>query len=210
MPVIGLTGGIATGKSTVGRMLAERGAVLISADEVSRAVTAPGSPVLGSITEVFGVDYIKADGSLDRSRLAALVFRDPVARQRLEAITHPVILDELLARIDQAQTEDPTAMVVVEVPLLFEAGMESWFDAVLTVTAAPETQRRRLMERDGLSKGEADARIASQLPVAEKAARSRFVLANDGELSGLAEETDRLMPELEHGAWQSQKQTLPG
>ena len=196
MPVIGLTGGIATGKSTVGSLLEERGALLFSADEVARSVTLPGSPIITEIERAFGPRYIAADGSLDRGALGALVFSDADARRKLEAITHPAILAELRRRIAEARAGQPDRLIVVEVPLLFEAGVQSWFDAVVTVVASPEVQRARLISRSHLAPEEADARIASQMPLSEKAARSQFVLQNDGEMTALESAVDRLVPRL--------------
>jgi dephospho-CoA kinase len=196
MPVIGLTGGIATGKSTVGRLLKERGANLFSADEVARAVTAPGSPVLERIEREFGSGFIQADGTLDRAALGELVFSDSEARTKLDKITHPAILDEIARLIVEARAANPDGLIVVEAPLLFEAGMEDWFDKVVTVVASPEVQRARLAARSGLSLAEVDARIQSQMELSEKAARSDFVIENDGGLDELSRSVQRLLPSL--------------
>jgi dephospho-CoA kinase len=196
MSVIGLTGGIATGKSTVCRLLKERGARVVSADEIAHAVTGAGSPVIEAIIREFGAEFVTPDGSLDRSAMAKRVFNDPDARRKLEGITHPLILQEMERQIEEARRSDDQGLIVAEVPLLFEAGMESWFDAVLTVVASDAKQRERLCSRSGLSAAEADMRIKSQIDVNEKAARSRFVLNNDGSLEDLSESVDRLLPSL--------------
>ena len=196
MPVIGLTGGIATGKSTVGELLRKRGATLFSADEVAREITSAGSPVLDEIAGAFGAQYLQSDGELDRKRLGALVFSDPDARLKLEAITHPRILAELRRRIAKSEAIDPGNLVVVEAPLLFEAGMEPWFDAVLTVVAGHETQVKRLRNSRGLSETEAASRIASQMSLDEKAERSDFVIRNEGSLDELAASVDELLQGL--------------
>src|SRR5436190_4311319 len=133
MPVIGITGGIATGKSTVAKMFAELGATVFSADEAARAVTSPASPALQEIARTFGPEFIQADGSLDRSALGYHVFHDPAARQKLEAITHPRIRELLRQHIDGALSAKPDAVVAVEVPLLYEGDMQDWFDAVVVV-----------------------------------------------------------------------------
>jgi dephospho-CoA kinase len=196
MPVIGLTGGIATGKSTVGELLHARGATLYSADEVAREITRAGSPALKEIVRTFGAEVLRADGELDRKRLGAIVFSDAVARRRLEAFTHPRILAELRDRIAKSEALNPGSLIVVEAPLLFEAGMDDWFDAVLTVVSRHDIALQRLKKSRGLSDAEAAARIASQLPLEEKAARSDFVVRNDGSLDDLAASVDRLLPSL--------------
>jgi dephospho-CoA kinase len=190
MPVIGLTGGIATGKSAVARLLRERGAEVLSADEAARDVVRPGSPVLARIVEAFGPGVLLPDGSLDRAALGRVVFADEDARLRLEAITHPAILALLRQRIDAIMAERPEAWVVVETPLLYEAGMEDWFDRVVVVTAPEHLQVARLRERDGYSEEEARRRIAAQMPLAEKAARADVVLSNDRDLAWLEQQVD--------------------
>jgi dephospho-CoA kinase len=196
MPVIGLTGGIATGKSTVGGLLRARGATLYSADEVAREVTKAGSPALMEIARTFGAEFLRADGELDRKRLGSVVFSNADARRRLEAITHPRIFAGLRERIAKSEALNPSGLIVVEAPLLFEAGMADWFDAVLTVVSRREVALSRLEENRGLSNVEAAARIASQMPLEAKAARSDFVLQNDGSVDELAAGVDRLLPSL--------------
>lgn len=196
MPVIGLTGGIATGKSTVGQLLRNRGAVVFSADEIAHAIATPGSPVVRRIGAELGAQFVRPDGSLDRARLGALVFSDKVARLRLEAITHPVILAELRQRIAEALAANPDALVVAEVPLLFETGLDDWFDAVLTVVAPADVECDRLIARAGLSREAAERRIASQMPLSEKQARSQFVIQNDGTLEELTASVSTLVPRL--------------
>ena len=196
MPVIGLTGGIATGKSTVGRLLEERGAVLISADAISHAVTAPGSAALSTISHEIGPEYLLGDGTLDRKRLAESVFSEPGTRKKLEGILHPIIQAELRRKISEALAVGGDPLIVVEVPLLFETGMQDWFTAVLTVIASQDAQMQRLMERSRLSPVEADTRMNAQMPLAEKAARSRFVLDNSGTLQDLESAVDAILPRL--------------
>ncbi len=181
MKVIGVTGGIATGKSRVMQLLQEYGAVAFSADEAARAVLTPGGSVLAEIAETFGSDVLNPDGTLDRNRLGAMVFADTDARERLNRITHPPILRLLYAQIAAARTDLPAdSLIAVEVPLLYEADLEKWFDCVLTVAASEPVQITRLIQRNGLSEEDARQRIAAQMPLAEKIRRSHFVLWNDG------------------------------
>lgn len=181
MKVIGVTGGIATGKSRVMQLLQKYGAVIFSADEAARAVLIPSNAVLAEIAETFGSDVLNPDGTLNRNRLGTVVFADIDARQRLNQITHPPILRLLCAQIAAARTDLPAnSLVAVEVPLLYETHLEDWFDCVLTVAASESVQMHRLMQRNGLSEEEARQRIAAQMPLAEKIRRSHFVLWNNG------------------------------
>lgn len=181
MKVIGVTGGIATGKSRTMQLLREYGAVVFSADEAARAVLAPGSAVLAEISETFGSSVLNPDGTLNRNRLGAMVFADANARESLNRITHPPILRLLHDQIQAARTDLPEeSFIAVEVPLLYETHLEDWFDCVLTVAASEPVQIARLMQRNGLSEENARQRIAAQIPLAEKIRRSDFVLWNDG------------------------------
>ena len=193
--VLGLTGGIASGKSTVAGMLAEMGATVVSADELSREVVAPGMPALAEVVRVFGAGVLGEDGNLDREELGQRVFADNAARQRLEAILHPAIRrlsEERLASLRSSAAP----LIVYEAPLLFEAGAESRVDEVLAVTIDEGEQLRRLVERDGFSVEEAQARIAAQMPQAEKAERADHVIDNGGSLEVLRGQVETLFREL--------------
>lgn len=180
--IAGLTGGIACGKSTVSRLLAQRGAALVDADEVAREVVAPGSDGLAELVAAFGPDILRADGTLDRERLGARVFSDPAARARLNEITHPRIAVLSLLRLQQAR-DTGAPVVVYDAALLFETGRAEAFRPLVVVTAPREVQSARLMARDGLSAEQALARIDSQMPVAEKARRADHVIDNGGTLA---------------------------
>ena len=200
MPVIGVTGGIGTGKSTVTRILGELGAVTFSADDAARETLRPGSEALAEVAAAFGPELIEPDGSLNRARLAGIVFADPAARQTLEKITHPRILALLRRRIDETLRVRPAdTIIAVEVPLLFEAGMEDWFDHVVVVTASEDTQIIRARKRSQLSEEEARARIRAQMPLAEKAARATHVIENDGVTEELREAVERFWRMLHPG-----------
>lgn len=182
--ILGVTGGIASGKTLVTSILRRLGAAVVSADELAREAVAPGSATLARLVEHFGPSILLPSGELDRPALGALIFADPQARAVLNAITHPAIASLSVVRLAQLTAAD-WPLVVYEAPLLFEAGAESRVDAVLVVTV-PETQQlQRLMARDRLSETAARERIAAQLPQAEKAARADFVIANDDTVAAL-------------------------
>lgn len=186
MPLIGLTGGIATGKSAVTRLLAARGAVTFSADEAARAVLVRNGPALRRITEEFGPEMLTPSGELDRARLGRIVFADSEARHKLERLLHPLIRSLLRAQIEAARRDlPPDTLIVVEIPLLYEGGLESWFDQVVVVTAPEAVQRERLCRRNGLDPEEADRRITAQWPLSRKVALADYVLENDGSLQQL-------------------------
>lgn len=193
---VGLTGGIASGKSSVARAFRELGAHVLDADRISREVAPPGSPALARIARAFGQQMISADGSLDRAALAAVVFADEGKRRVLEGIVHPLILDEIDRRVDELEKIDPQGMAVVEATLIYELGREAEFDAVVVVWAEPEQQRRRLMRRDGLSAEDADRRLAAQLPLEEKRRRARFVVDNSGDEAACRKDAERVFAEL--------------
>lgn len=177
--VAGLTGGIATGKSTVARMLAELGAVIVSADEIARDVVAPGEPAAEDIRTAFGGEVFLEDGTLNRRALGAIVFGDESARHRLEAITHPHIRIAMRQRIDEAA--DAGEFVVAEIPLLFESEpARAMVDVAIVVHTAEDVQLERLMARDGLTEEAARARISAQLPLADKVAAADYVIDNVG------------------------------
>ncbi len=198
MRVVGLTGGIASGKSTFAAALRARGVPVVDADALARAAVAPGSPALAEIVRAFGPGVLGPDGALDRKRMAALVFSDPDARRRLEAITHPAVraaMAEETRRLAAAGHE----LAFYDTPLLYEVGLDRTLDSVVVVFAPPLVQRARLVARDGLSPADADARIAAQLPIAEKAARADFVVENTGDPAALGAKADRLLADLRTG-----------
>ena len=195
MRVIGLTGGIATGKSAVAAMLASRGA----ADRLAREVVEPGRPALAEIAAEFGPEVIAADGSLDRPALAAVVFADARRRRRLEAITHPRISALMGERIAAAIAAGP-ALVVVDIPLLFENGRAGMVEGVLVVYADVATQLRRLVERDGMSEADARGRIAAQMPVEDKRRLATWVIDNGGDVDATRAQVDAWWAEVVEGS----------
>ena len=188
---IGLTGGIGSGKSTVSALLAARGAVVIDADRIAREVVEPGTPGLAAVVEAFGTAVLRADGSLDRPALAAVVFADPEARKRLDGIVHPLVRARA-AELAGAARED--AVVVHDVPLLVETGQTGSYDVVLVVEADPDARVQRLVQR-GLTEEDARARIAAQATDEQRRAVADVVLDNDGTPAELAAQVERFWAE---------------
>ncbi|HEV7679227.1 MAG TPA: dephospho-CoA kinase [Candidatus Dormibacteraeota bacterium] len=189
MRLIGLTGGIGTGKSTVAAMLAERGAALVDADQLAREVVEPGTPALGEIAAEFGPAVIRPDGTLDRGALGAIVFADGARRARLNAITHPRV-GALMAERIAAALSGGAPLVVVDIPLLFEGARQDQFEGVLLVWAPPAVQLQRLVERDGWVEEEARQRIAAQMPIDDKRALATWLIDNSGPLVDTARQVD--------------------
>jgi dephospho-CoA kinase len=190
-----MTGGIASGKSTVAKRMRERGAVVIDADQIAREVVAPGTPGQEHVVSAFGDRVLRSDGTLDRAALGAIVFADPERRAHLESILHPQIASASMAEIVRAQsgTAEP---IVYDAALLVENGRHRDFAGLIVVACSPATQLARLMDRDGLSQQDAQQRIDSQLPLADKVAMADFVLHNDGTLDELYAQIDALLPAL--------------
>lgn len=181
MLTVGITGGIATGKSFVTGLLETHGAIVFSADEAARAVLLPGGQVVAAIALAFGTGAQNEDGSLNRPYLALRIFAEEEARATLNRIMHPPVLRLLRAQMDACQNDLPSdTIVVVEVPLLFETNMQAWFERIITVTASEQVQTVRLAARSSLSEAEARSRFASQLPLEWKARHSDFVISNEG------------------------------
>ena len=200
--VVGLSGGIGTGKSTVARCFAEAGAVVIDADAIVHELQAAGTPLLAEIAEAFGPEVLRADGSLDRERLGGIVFRDPEARRRLGAIVHPKVGAEMLRRLEAARAAG-ARLVVLDIPLLFEgrkAGTGSaallGFDTSVLAYAPEALQIERQIARDGCSRDEALRRIRAQLPIEEKRALADHVIDNSGALADTARQVRDLAARL--------------
>ncbi|NQX10587.1 dephospho-CoA kinase [Microbacteriaceae bacterium VKM Ac-2855] len=193
MYLIGLTGGIASGKSTVARRLAEHGAMIVDADRIAREVVEPGTPALAAIAERFGPDVIAADGSLDRPALGAIVFTDERARLDLNGITHPAVVAESQRRFAAAPVN---AVVVYDVPLLAEGRGSAEFREVVVVHAPAETRIRRLVEFRGMAEQEARNRVASQAGDDERLAMADAVIDSSGSLDETLAQTDALWKRL--------------
>lgn len=182
MKIIGLTGGIATGKNAVADMLADLGAVVIDADQLARDAVAPGTGVLQQIIAQFGPQMLAADGTLDRQAMRGLVFQDPQRRRQLEALVHPAIKHLALQRFAE-ERQSGTQVVVYMAPLLIEAGAVDRVDEVWVVKLQPEVQLQRLMTRDGCSSELAQQMISAQMPLAEKERYGTVVIDNSADLA---------------------------
>jgi len=187
-----LTGNIGSGKSTVAAMLRDAGIPVLDADRISRQVTAPGERAYDPVVLAFGKEIVRDDGSIDRKRLGEIVFSDPRLRSRLEAITHPAILEAMKEAIARIAREGHRA-VVVEAALIHESGRKGLFEAVISVTCDRETAISRLAARDGMTRGLAEARLRAQLPDDRKADASDYVIDNSGTLDETRRQVERIM-----------------
>ena len=194
MYLVGLTGGIASGKSTVGHRLVERGMELIDADEIAREVVLPGTPAWREIVEHFGRDVLDEDGFVDRPKLGRIVFGDSAKRVLLNEITHPRVVKEIADRLEVLAPLD--VPVVLDVPLLVEADVQRGYDAIVVVASQAETQLARLVELRGMAQGDARARIEAQAPLEDKLEVATHVIWNEGTLEELRQATDAVADEL--------------
>jgi dephospho-CoA kinase len=196
MPLIALTGGIASGKSTIARRLAEHGAVIVDADQIVRDVQSPGSPVLERIAAEFGAGMLRPDGALDRAALGAIVFGDSQALSRLNAIVHPAVASESYRRFSAAFDADPDAVVVYDVPLLAEARAGDRWDLVVVAHAPVDVRVERLVALRGLTEAEARARVAAQADDDTRLALADVVIETSGALDDTIAQTDALWERL--------------
>jgi dephospho-CoA kinase len=178
--LVGLTGGIATGKSTVSEMFRRLGALVLDADLLAREVVEPGEPVLAEVVREFGAEVLQADGRLDRKRLGAIVFAQPERRRRLEAITHPAIRERFLAHLARLEAEGFAGLVIWDAPVMIESGGYKNVDRLVVVVTDDATQRARAVARDG-DCTDVERKIASQMPLAEKARLADYVIDNSGD-----------------------------
>lgn len=196
MPLVALTGGIASGKSTIAARLAELGAEIVDADRIVRDVQAPGSPVLDRIVAAFGEDVIAEDGTLDRAALGALVFADDDARARLNAIVHPAVREESARRFRAALAADPDRVVVYDVPLLAEARADDPWDLVLVADAPAEIRIRRMVDLRGMGEADAAARVAAQIDDESRRALADVVIDTAGDLADTRRQVDAVWEAL--------------
>ena len=192
MKIIGLTGGIATGKSTVSRLLLKLGYEIIDADAIVHELQAMGSPLLFEIVKAFGSTVLHENGNLNRGELGKIVFKNDVARNKLDSIMHPVVRAEFERRIQMSQAD----VLFLDVPLLFEAGFDDMTSVNLVIKASRQVQISRLMKRDNFTKQEAQARINSQILMSEKIIRADFVIDNSGDLCELEENVEKFLKDI--------------
>ena len=191
---IALTGGIATGKTYVASRMREAGIPMVDADLLAREVVTPGSPALAAIRKRFGPDAVRRDGTMDRVRVAQIVFKDKRARLDLEATIHPAVIkaiNEFFAALPKR-----TPFAVADIPLVYETGREKEFDAVVVVACPREMQLQRLMERNKLSKEDAEKRLAAQLPIDQKVKKATYVINNVGSFEDTNAQVDDLIKKL--------------
>ncbi len=194
MLLVGLTGGIGSGKSTVARMLADRGAVVFDSDVLAREAIARGTPGFDRVVELFGPGFLGPEGDLDRAKVAELVFHDDELRAKLERIVHPEVRRRIAEGVQQhAGTE---RVVVVDSPLLYETGAQEMFEVIVVVSTDPATQLARMMTDRGMDEDDVRARIAAQMPLDQKAKAADVILDNEGTLEQLEGQVDRLWQDL--------------
>ena len=196
--IVGVTGGIACGKSTVSKLLSKKGAVPINSDEIGHQLLKRGSPVMGALLEAFGADILDESGDVSRQKLGAIVFNDKAARERLNAIMHPPIVQQSRSVANKLVTEDANCIVLIDAPLLIEANSQDTVDVIVVVTASTQIQLQRLLENRSLSPAEVQARIDSQMPLSEKVRYADFVVENSGTLEELERKVDDLWHEIRH------------
>ena len=195
MKLVGLTGGIASGKSTVAQILKELGAAIVNADELSREVVQPEQPAWQEIVAEFGPAILRDDKSLDRQKLRKIVFADPQARKKLEAIVHPRVRRLAERRFDELSAAGQ-AVIVYEVPLLFEAQIHHWLRPVILVACDPLTQKKRVQDRDRLTKLEAQRHVDAQMSLEEKRKLADFIVDNNGSLAELRQQVEAVFKKI--------------
>ncbi len=192
MVIIGLTGGIASGKSTVAAMLEEKGAFILDADQVARDVVKPGETALREIEDYFGPEVLTADGKLDRKKMASIVFKDHAARDMLNSIIHPRVIKRIVEKANKLKVNHNPEAVVYDVPLLIEKNMQELVDVLLLVYVTREVQEERLVIRDGFTKDEIEHRLSAQMPLEDKKQYAGYIIDNSKNM----EETGRQVDEF--------------
>ena len=189
---VALTGGIASGKSTVCKAFSRLGAKVLDADEVAREVVLPGRSAWTKLKHVFGSEFFSPDGYLDRRRMRKLIFSDPVKRRQINTIVHPEVVREINRRYEKMSAMEPGGIFIVDIPLLLEVGAADRFDLVLVVYVDEEVQLERLVQRDGLSRDEANQALRAQIPLRQKAEKADFVIDNNGSLQQTEAQVEEL------------------
>jgi dephospho-CoA kinase len=197
---VGLTGGIATGKSTAGQMFVELGCHLIDSDRITHQLFEPGQNVHRAVVEQFGRRIVAPDGTIDRRVLGDIVFKDPEARLKLNSLVHPAVIQRQQEWLNEIQQKDPKGVAIVDAALMIEVGTYKNYDKVIVVTCTPEIQKRRLLERSGLSEDAINARIRSQMPMTEKVKYADFVIDSSGELADTRRQVTEITARLRESA----------
>ncbi len=200
--IVGITGGIACGKTTVTELLAEKGAIPINADEIGHQLLKADSPVIDELTESFGIEILDENGDVSRKKMGKIVFNDKKEREKLNAILHPLIIKRSRIRARELVTDDPSSVVLLDAPLLIEAGAYNTVDLIVVVTSSHEKQLRRIIDRSKgqnrhITKTEAQARIDAQMPLSEKVKYADVVIENNGSPDELKKQVDKLWERLQ-------------
>lgn len=194
--LLGLTGGIASGKSTVAKMLTDMGFIVIDFDIIARQVVEPGKPAWKYIVDYFGENILHDDKTIDRKRLSGIVFQDEKKRKTLESFIYPSIADEFILQVERIAAQEPGAVIQAVVPLLIEGNMQGLFHRIIVVYIPREKQIERLMERDGISRSEADNILKAQMPIDEKIGHADFVINNENSLEETREQVEDLYKKI--------------
>lgn len=194
--IVGLTGGLATGKTTIAKIFNTLGAVIIDADKIAREVVEPYSPAWEKIKEYFGTKILNDDLTINRKLLADLIFNNETHRRKLNEITHPIIIQRIKEEIEKIRKNGKGKIIIIDAPLLIEAGMISMVDKIIVVTAEETTQIKRVMQRDNLSKYAAKKRISAQMPLSEKVKLADFVINTDCHKTELEKEVKKIWDKL--------------
>lgn len=197
MVIVALTGGIGSGKSTVARMFQDEGAYVIDFDFLARVVVEPDKPAWRDIIDYFGPEILSPDRTLNRSALAEIVFSDDESRKALEGLTHPRIFEESDALIEAIKRKDPSSVVIIDLPLLFELSLNKKFDKIILAYVPRAVQLKRIVERDGLAKEEVEKRLNAQIPIEEKRSLSDYIIHNEGGLNDTRNQVRKVIHELE-------------
>lgn len=197
MVIVALTGGIGSGKSTVARMFQDEGAYVIDFDFLARVVVEPDKPAWRDIIDYFGPEILSPDRTLNRSALAEIVFSDDESRKALEGLTHPRIFEESDALIEAIKRKDPSSVVIIDLPLLFELSLNKKFDKIILAYVPRAVQLKRIVERDGLAKEEVEKRLNAQIPIEEKRSFSDYIIHNEGGLNDTRNQVRKVIHELE-------------
>ena len=193
---VGLTGGIATGKTAVGRMFVALRCHLLESDSITRDLFKPGQPVNAAVAAAFGPSVVASDGSINRTALGESVFNNEPMRHRLHGIVHPAIMERQKEFLESVAAKDPAGIGIVEAALMVEVGTYANYDKLIVVTCSPEVQRRRLRERSSLTTKQIESRIASQMPHEEKAKFADFIIENSGDLEHTRQQVEEIHREL--------------
>jgi dephospho-CoA kinase len=195
---VGLTGGIATGKSRALACFARLGASVVDVDTIAHESIMPGQEAYAGVVTAFGREILRDDATIDRGKLGSIIFADPAQRALLNALVHPVVIGRLRRNIRDFACSCPSGILIADVPLLMECGLQDEFDKIIVVAAPRNLQRVRLMQRNGLQEQDAEQRLQSQLPVADKIPGADYIIDNTGSLENLADQVSRVYSQLQH------------